>query len=424
MRLVELVKKPKDIFYGWWVIAASAVICAAGAGFYFYGFSTFFLPISADLGLKRASTSLVFSVARLEGALEGPIVGWLIDRFGARKLIIIGLIIFAAGYIAMHWMDSFLMFFILYAGVVAVGYQTGFVHGKYALANKWFVRQRSKATGIISAAYGLGGAIIVPVLGWLIAQYGWRIAVVIAGAVPLIIGLPLLLVIRSLPEEKGLLPDGDEVATQEAEEVSFAVRDAVKTPVFWILSLGLTLRQFVVGGIWVHLVPMLVFKGFDEQGAANAVGLLLIFSIPVRFIFGWLGDIHPKRYLLALCCLIETTSLIIVFTAQSLWQVYLFVIIFALGYGVSPLNIAIVGEYFGRRYFATIRGIMSLVYSAGVITGPIFAGYIYDVTQSYQVAFVTFIVVYSLAATTLFFARPPRALVREQFKQFPDPGTG
>ncbi|MFC1990273.1 MFS transporter [Chloroflexota bacterium] len=424
MRLGELVRKPKDIFYGWWVIAASAVICSIGGGFYFYGFSTFFLPISADLGLKRAATSLVFSVARLEGALEGPIVGWLIDRFGARKLIAIGLVIFATGYISMHWMDSYLMFFILYAGVIALGYQTGFVHGKYALANKWFIRQRSKATGVISAAYGLGGAIIVPVLGWLIAQHGWRIAVVIAGATPLIIGLPLLLVIRSVPEEKELLPDGDEVETQEVEEVSFAVRDAVKTPVFWILSLGLTLRMFVVGGVWVHLVPMLVFKGFDEQGAANAIGLLLIVSIPVRFFFGWLGDIHPKRYLIALCCLIEATSLVVVLTAQSLWQVYLFVIIFALGYGVSPLNIAIVGEYFGRRYFATIRGIMGLVYAVGVIIGPIFAGYIYDVTQSYRVAFITFIVVYSLAAIILFFAKPPRLLAKEQFKQFPDSVTG
>ncbi|MFC1940535.1 MFS transporter [Chloroflexota bacterium] len=413
MRFGELVRKPKDIFYGWWVIASSAVICAVGAGFYSYGFSTFFLPISAELGLKRMATSAVFSVARLEGALEGPIAGWLIDRFGARKLIVVGLLIFSGGYIAMHWMDSYLMFFILYAGVIAIGYQTGFVHSKYALANKWFIRQRSKATGVISAAYGVGGAIIVPVLGWMIAQHGWRMAVVIAGIAPLIVGLPLLLVIRSLPEEKGLLPDGDKVVAVEAEEVSFAVRAAVKTPAFWILSLGLALRMFVTGSVWVHIVPLLVFKGFDEQSAANAVGLLLVFSIPARFFFGWLGDIHPKRYLLAICSLINVASLVILLIGQNLWQVYLFVIIFALGYGASPLNIAIVGEYFGRRHFATIRGIMSLVYAVGIIAGPIYAGYIYDITRSYQVAFVTFIVLYSLAVVIFFFARPPRSIAKE-----------
>ena len=163
-----------------------------------------------------------------------------------------------------------------------------------------------------------------------------------------------------------------------------------------------------MGSIWVHLVPLLVYKGFDEQGAANAVGLMLIFSVPARFIFGWLGDIYSKRCLLSLCCLIETAALIIVLTAQSMWHVYLFVIVFALGYGSQPLNIAIVGEYFGRKNFATIRGGMGLVYAVGVITGPVYAGYIYDTTQSYQVAFITFIVVYSLAGITLFFARRPR----------------
>ncbi len=391
-----------------------------GGGFYFYGFTVFFLPISAEFGLTRTVTSTVFAVARLEGALEGPIVGWLIDRFGARKLMVIGILFLGAGYIAMHWMNSLLMFFVLYAAVIAVGYQTGFVHTIFALANKWFIRQRSKATGVVSAAFGLGGALLVPLLGWLIIQYGWRMAVVAAGAAALVIGLPLCLAIRDTPEKKGLLPDGDEVEVKEvagkssgaAEEVSFAVKEALKTPTFWILCLALTLRMFVAGGIWVHMVPLLVFKGFDEQSAANAIGLLLIFSIPVRFVFGWLGDIYPKRYLLMLCCLINAASLFILLIAQSPWQLYLFVILFALGYGISPLNVSIVGEYFGRKNFATIRGIVAAVYAIGIMAGPIFAGYIYDTTQSYHIAFITFIVVFCLAVITFFFARPPKPPVR------------
>jgi len=420
MQLSALVKRPKRIFYGWWVVLTGAIIASMGGGFYFYGFTTFFLPISAEFGLTRTATSTVFAVARLEGALEGPIVGWLIDRFGARKLIVAGLIFFGAGYIAMHWMNSLLMFFILYAAVIAVGHQTGFVHTQYALANKWFIRQRSKATGVVSAAFGMGGAVIVPMLGWLIIQYGWRTAVVIAGAATLVIGLPLCLMIRNTPESKGLLPDGDEVEVKEvagksgraAEEVSFTVKEALQTPSFWILCLAISLRMFVVGGIWVHMVPLLVFKGFDEQSAANAVALLLVLSIPPRFIFGWLGDIYPKRYLLTLCCLINIASLIILLTAQSLWQVYLFVIIFAVGYGIAPLNISIVGEYFGRKNFATIRGIVAAVYAIGIMAGPIFAGYIYDVTQSYHIAFTTFIVAFSIAAITFVLAGPPKPPVR------------
>ncbi|MFC2005647.1 MFS transporter [Chloroflexota bacterium] len=408
MKLDLLVKRPRNLFYGWWVVLVSAIFHTMGSGIFFYGFTTLFLPISAELRLARAATSTVFAVARLEGAIEGPIVGWLIDHYGARKLMVIGLLVFGGGYIAMHWMNSLIMFFVIYAVVISLGYQTGFVHTQYALANKWFIRQRSKATGIISAAMGVGGAIIVPVLAWLIIQYGWRIAVVIAGAASLIICLPLCLVVRNIPEDVGLLPDGDKVEAKEAGEVSFTVREALKAPAFWVLCLAFILRLFVVGGIWVHMVPLLVFKGFDEQSAANAVSLLLIFTIPSRFIFGWLGDIFRKRYLLMLCCLIETGALVILLTAHSMWQVYLFIIIFALGYGIAPLNVAIVGEYFGRKNFATIRGTMALIYAVGIITGPIYAGYVYDVTQSYHVVFITFIVLYSLAALVYVFARPPK----------------
>jgi len=415
-----VVKRPVKIFYGWWVVLAATIIGALGGGIITYGFTTFFLPLSAELGLTRAAYSAVISVSRLEGSVEGPIVGWLIDRFGARKLMVIGLLLFSAGFIGMYWMNSLPMFIILFVGVISIGYNTGFLHGSFALANKWFIRQRSKATGIVSMSFGIGGAAIVPVLAWLILQHGWRIAAFTAGAVTLVIGLPMLLVIRSTPEDKGFLPDGKvvdakEVAEKPGEatgEINFTVREAIKAPAFWVLCLALSLRTLVTGGIWVHMVPLLVFKEFDEQAAANAVGLCLMFTIPVRFIFGWLGDIYPKRYLLALCCLIGTVALTILLTAQSLWQVYLFVIIFALSYGVAPLQQSIIGDYFGRKRFATIRGTMALIEALPITIGPIYAGYIYDVTHSYQVAFVAFIVVYFLAAIVFFLAKSPKPPVR------------
>ncbi|MBI3040851.1 MAG: MFS transporter [Chloroflexi bacterium] len=410
------VKKPKKIFYGWWVVVASTIISAVGGGLHFYGFTALFLPVSKDLGLSRMETSIVMSLARLEGAIEGPLVGWLIDRFGARRLMLIGVLMFGAGFMAMSLMNSFIVFILLFAGLVTIGYQTGVMHSVYALSNKWFIRNRSKATGIVNASLGIGGATIVPVLGWLIVQYGWRTAVVVAGAAIFVICLPLLFIIRNLPEDKGLLPDGDEVKTEEADgkpggdvsEYSFTVKEALQTPVFWVLGVAHILRSFVVGGIWVHMIPLLVFKGLDEQAAANAISILLFITIPVRIIFGWLGDIYPKRHLLVFCCFLGTVALVILLTLQSLWQVYLFVFIFALSYGSNPLNISIIGEYFGRKNFTTIRGAGALVYSLGIMTGPIYAGYIYDVTQSYQVAFITFIVFYTLAGIVFFFAKRPR----------------
>jgi len=419
MKLSALVKRPKRIFYGWWVILAGTIIGAIGGGIYVYGFTTFFLPLQKELGLSRTAYSAVVSVARLEGAIEGPIAGWLIDRFGARKLMVIGLLMFGAGFILMYWMDSLLYFILVFVGLIAIGHNTGFLLGAFALANKWFIRQRSKATGFVSTAFGIGGAVVVPILGWLIIQYGWRLAALVAGVATLVIGLPALLMIRSTPEGKGLLPDGAEAETKEEEkaekpseaagEISFSVKEALKSRAFWILSLGFNMRMFVIGSIWVHMVPLFVWKGFDEQQAANAIGIILVCTIPSRIGFGWLGDRYPKNRLLMLCCTIETVALIIALTTQSLWLVYLFAIVWALGYGVAPLNVSIIGEYFGRKNFATIRGTQTLSYALGTLTGPIYAGYIYDVTQSYETAFITCIAVYFLAGLVfLLFARPPK----------------
>ncbi|MFC1988495.1 MFS transporter [Chloroflexota bacterium] len=416
MKLGTIVKRPKKIFYGWWVVVSSTIILALGGGLHFYGFTALFLPISKDLGLSRMETSLVMSLARLEGALEGPIVGWLIDRFGVRRLMLIGILLFGFGFIAMSQINSLIVFILIFAGLITIGYQTGVVHSVYALANKWFIKKRSRATGIVNASLGIGGATVLPVLSWLIIQYGWRTAVVVAGVAVLVICLPMLFIIRNLPEEKGLMPDGGEVKTEEADEesdgdlgeYSFTLKEALQTRAFWILGLALILRTFVVGGIWVHMIPLLVFKGLGEQAAANAISVLLAITIPVRIIFGWLGDVYPKRYLLILCCFLGTVALVILLTLQSLWQVYIFVIIFALSYGSNPLNISIVGEYFGRENFTTIRGAVALIYSFGIMTGPIYAGYIYDITQSYQVAFITFIAFYALAGIVFIFAKRPK----------------
>ncbi len=420
MKFSVLVKRPKRIFYGWWVVLAGTAIGALGGGILAYGFTTFFLPLQQELGLTRMVYSAIVAVGRVEGSTIAPIQGWLIDRFGVRKMMLIGLLMFSSGFILMYWMNSLLYFILVFVGLISLGHSTGFIRGSFALANKWFIRQRSKATGVVSTAFGIGGAVLVPILGWLIIQYGWRTAAVLAGVATLVIGLPILFVIRSTPEDKGLLPDGDEVETKEvagkssgaAGEVSFTLKEALKTPTFWVLSLGSNLRFFVIGAIWVHMIPLLVWKGLDEQAAANAMGIILLCTIPSRIGFGWLGDIYPKSRLLALCCLIGAVALIIALTAQSLWQVYLFGIIWALGYGVAPLKVSIVGEYFGRKNFATIQGALSFSFIAGTLTGPIFAGYIYDTTQSYQVTLITSIVLYFLTAIPFFFARRPKPPVR------------
>lgn len=347
-------------------------------------------------------------------------MGWLVDRYGGRRFLVGGLILFGAGYIWMSKIQSFLGFAISYILVLSLGYLTACSHTLFAVVVKWFVDKRSTAMGILTAGIGVGGATLVPLLAWCIGRYGWRPVSMWAGIGALVLAVPTVLVIRSKPEDKGLLPDGKKVVKAEEgmaaeaaspKEKDFTLREALKTSSFWLVGAGRMLYEFVVAAVAVHLIPSLVDKGISQPAAAGALGLLVAASIPSRLIFGWLGDRFAKRYLLLVCCFIETAALVIILFADTIGLAYVFVVVFALGYGVIPLNTAIVGEYWGRKNFAVIRGVMSLITMAGIVVGPVFSGWIYDVSGNYQIAFYSFMVCYFLAGVVFFLARPPK----EQF---------
>lgn len=402
------------------MVGISALLFAYGAGVNFYGFSTFFLPLSTEFGWSRAQISLVFALARLEGGIEGPAVGWLVDRFGGRMFVVGGLILFGVGFMWMSKIQSFLAFALVYILVLSLGYLTACSHTLFAVVTRWFVDKRSTAMGIVTAGIGAGGAAFVPLLAWSIGRYGWRPVAMWAGIGALVLAVPAALFIRSKPEDKGLAPDGKAVVKAEdlvvaeatnPKEKDFTLKEALKTSSFWLVGVAQTLYQFVVAAIAVHLIPSLVDKGISQSAAAGALGLLVAVSIPSRLIFGWLGDRFAKRYLLLACCFIETAALVIVLFANTIGQAYLFVAVFALGYGVIPLNTAIIGEYWGSKNFAVIRGVLNLVTMAGIVSGPVFSGWIYDVSGNYQIAFYSFMVCYFLAGVVFFLAKPPK----EQF---------
>ena len=130
-------------FYGWWMVAVGCGIRMLGGGFHLYGFTVFFLPITQELGLSRAATSLVFSLARAEGAIEGPLAGYLIDRFGPRPMILAGVILSGIGYMLLATIESYYGFLVVYLGVISLSFSAGFMHSPMVLANTWFIRRRA-----------------------------------------------------------------------------------------------------------------------------------------------------------------------------------------------------------------------------------------------------------------------------------------
>ncbi len=426
---LEIVKERfSKVFYGWWVVAATCAVNAIGGGVYFYGFSVFFLPIKAALNLSSASTSLIFSLSRAEGAVEGPIAGYLIDKFGPRIMLTIGAIIVAIGYILLSQVNSFLWFLTIYLGIISLAFNATFSGSTMAVVNNWFIRRKGLAMAVSIAAYSLGGAIIAPLLAFGIHHLGWRTTMALSGIMLAAVVVPFAQLLRSSPEALGLNPDGDspriksELDNVELEplpsSVDFTVSEALRTKSYWLLAIGTMLRTGTLGTLIVHFVPIMVWKGNSEQSAAVMLGIMAFLSIPMRIGIGWLGDRWSRSKMLAAGMALGAFSLMILQTANSLIQVWLFISVFSVVEGLSALNWALVGDYFGRKRFATLRGILSLVYSWGMIVMPIVAGAIFDRTSSYNNVIWIFIGMY-ICGTVLFLViqRPRTPLLNREKTQ-------
>ena len=450
--------KPR-IFFGWYIVAAAAAINVYGAGVWFYGFPIFYKVLLDAFGWSAAAGAAIISLSRLEGGLEGPIIGWLVDKYGPRRLAIIGAVIFGVGYLAMSQINengytigpvhvsAFVAFALLYAGWMSIGYNTGFGHASQAAVNAWFIKKRSRAFAVFSLGAG-GSGFTVFLLGWLMNIYSWRTVAFLSGVGIFVIVLPLCLVLRHKPEQYGYLPDGEDpnesntnppgdipvtTAVQERPstamghrgpssakvqwpEYDFSIKEALLTFAFWMLILGTGARAFAMTSIVLHEVKYLTdVRGFSLVQASAALGTMISISLIGRLGFGILGDYIEKRYLLIGTILLQVVGIFILAGATTMPRVWLFVVVYGISYGGAiPVYMAIVGEYFGRKNFATIRGYMQLFHIPTTVLGPVFAGWIYDTTGSYQVAFTTFIIAMLVGTVFLFLARrpaPPRRLL-------------
>src|SRR5439155_21191298 len=171
-----------------------------GGGLHQYGFTVFFLPVTNELGLSRAATSLAFSLARAQGSFASPLVGYLVDRYGPKPMMITAAFLAGVGYILFSRVHDYTSFLIVYLGVISVSFTAGFVHAPTIVANSWFIRLRARAMTVVSAAVPLGGAIITPLLAIAVTMLGWRWAAFIAGVLFLVIGLPLCMGVQRSPE--------------------------------------------------------------------------------------------------------------------------------------------------------------------------------------------------------------------------------
>lgn len=406
------------LFFGWYIALAAYVIHVLNGGLLFHAFSAYILPLQAEFGWSRAAVSGVFSMVRAESGILGPLQGWLVDRYGPRLMMRVGIVLFGMGYIAFSRIDSIAQFYLAFA-LIALGSSLGGFIPIATTITHWFVRKRATVLGATMTGMGVGG-LLVPIIVWSLDDYGWRETAFYSGLLIWLVGLPCTQFMRHRPEQYGLRPDGDSaradgVALEHGEdEVQFSTRQALRTPAFWFLSVGHGAALFVVGTVLVHQIPhMIEHIGLTAEQAAANVTLLLGFSIAGQLAGGWIGDRIDKRWTMIACMWMHAVALVLFAYADSRSDTVLFAALHGTAWGVRGTLInAIRADYFGRASFATISGFASLIIMIGMTTGPLFAGFLHDALGNYRQAFVILAGLAALGSGFLWMARKPQQPTR------------
>jgi sugar phosphate permease len=282
----------------------------------------------------------------------------------------------------------------------------------------WFRRRRGRALAFLAMGTGSSGIMVV-VLAWLISAFEWRNALLIIAVVQLAVCIPLALSIRDRPEDIGLHPDGDPPDTNGEEKVAVApglmepegltVRQALRSSAFWRLALAVSLGNLGTMAIIVHQIPFFTGSvGLSEGAAAASVTGMTLVSVGGRFGFGYVSDFIDKRFVMAGAYALLALAVLLFAAVYEPWQIFLVLPLFGLGWGgIIPVRPALQAEVFGLRAFGAIQGLVFTIATLGGLIGPVFAGWMYDQTESYRLAFVILGAAAFLAAPMLVTLRRP-----------------
>ena len=399
--------------------------------FYAVGFSALFKPISAELGLSRAVTSAARSLGQLEGGLEAPLLGWLVDKIGPKALIFFGTALMGLGLVLMISVNSLWSFYVVWGVIVSMGMNTSSAVPMEKAISNWFVKKRGRALSFRWISLALATILVVPLIAWLIIVVGWRMTCVIGGVVLWVVGLPIVwfFIRKERPEYYGLLPDGattkeelvpdkNQMLARGAEyaarfqEFEFTVREAFRTRVLWLLIIGYVGFEMFIHALFTHCIPLLTDIGFSPVAAAGVMATTNIIALPFRFGAGFLADHLRKenlRFLMGGAILVVAGAITVFLVRQTAVTAYIFITLFYIGQGSGMILFSMMrSRYFGRKGLASIQGLSQMVMMPFLVAAPIYAGWVYDTTGSYLDAFKLFAGLLAFGAVLIFFARPPK----------------
>ena len=403
------------MFYGWRIVAAATGLQFLQAGLMTHAFGAYVAVLTEERGWSKTALSGAAALQQMETALLGPVLGWLLDRFGPQVFVRSGVVIFGAGLMLLGAVDSLFAFYAAFVLIALGGSLFGFFPLNVAIIH-WFERRRARALSAMSIGLALGG-VAVPFVAWSLVAFGWRETAFGSGVLVILLGLPLAFVVRNRPEDLGLTVDGvppeplrgESTSATTATTRDFTAREALRTPAFWLLSLGHAFALFAVHAVTVHAITHLK-EGLGYSVAAASLVITLVTICQLAGVtLGWtLGERFEKRLIAAGCMLAHMTGLLLLSYAAATWMVVAFAVLHGVAWGVrGPFMQAIRADYFGRSAIGMILGLSFLILIIGQVGGPLLAGILADVSGDYRLGFTVLALLAGVGSFFFVLARRP-----------------
>jgi sugar phosphate permease len=407
--------QPARVFYGWWVVGACFLISLFINGIIGFGFTSLIEPLRNTYGWSYTEISFASSLRGLEVGLLAPVVGFLVDRWGPRKLIIGGTVMCGLAMLFLSQTGTLGMFYAAFA-LIALGMSALSPTVTMTTTANWFHRKIGMATGIMHSGVGFSG-LMLPLVTVLIDGFGMERAMIILGAASLGVIAPISLLVRDKPEKYGLLPDGAEVGQEnnnsgsaKANGGDFTLKKAFRTRAFWYLALTMLFQLMIVNALATHMMPYLSSIGIPRSSASLIASAVPLSSVAGRLGFGWLSDRIDQRHIMATGYAMMGVGLLF-FTLTIVWNpLFLFpaVPFFSIGFGGNAtVRASLVRDYYGRKNFGSIHGLVMGLAVIGNIAGPPLAGWVYDKWSSYQYIWMGFIIASVVPMVLMLMMRKP-----------------
>jgi MFS family permease len=418
------------MFYGWRIVAVTFVTHFIAVGLVFYSYGVFFKALAEEFGGSRFGVAAGLAIMNIAIGLFAPFLGHTLDRSSIRHIMCLGAVLMAIGFFAAAQIDALWQFYAVMGTFLAVGVMTvGGLAGTTLVAN-WFSERRGIALGIAGMGISASGFVMPPLATLLIGAVGWRSTFLVYGVVPLLAVIPIVwLVVVNRPEQMGLRPDGaqdpsdaapspadqaapppvpDDRHLVPASEPDWSTRGALGQRNLWVIAIAIALNSCSNGAMLTHIIPHATDIGFEPGAAAWVLSCIAGFGVAGKVVFGWSVDRIDKRLALWCATALQGLGIVLILNAEQYQMLLLAGVVYGLGMGgMVPLAGALIGAAFGRYRFGRMLGLMNPVMLPIRVLGIPYAGWIYDRTGSFEIAFLTFIGLCVASILVLAFMRLP-----------------